>query len=141
MKVITPRTADSPTVGPGSLTCGFHYQIWIFKNKPTKTNKNLGIVTNAVVTLTLSVMFAVNFLLKNVKERLQIQSKNFTMNVSILKLKINRVIGYHMSYVVFVIKCYAAVEQTKKLNSLHLCFRTNLKKKRLLFLHDKHRRL
>ena len=35
----------------------------------------------------LSDMFAVNLLLKNVKERLQIQSKNFTKNVSILKLK------------------------------------------------------
>ena len=31
--VITPRTADSRAVRPGSLTCGFHYQIWIFKNK------------------------------------------------------------------------------------------------------------
>ena len=68
----------------------------------SKTNKNLGIVTNAAGTLTLSVMFAVNLLLTNVKERLQIQSKIFTKNVSILKLKINRVIGYHISYVVFV---------------------------------------
>ena len=87
MRVIIPRTSDSPAVGPGSLTCGFHYQVWIFKNKPTKTNKNLDIVTNAAGTLTLSVMFAVNLLLKNVNERLQIKSKNFTKNFSILKLK------------------------------------------------------
>ena len=97
----------------------------------SKTNKNLGIVTYGAGTLTLSVMFAVNFLLKNVEERLQIQSKNFTKNVSILKLKIDRVIGYHMSYVVFVRTCYAAVQQTKKSDSLHLRFGINLKIKKV----------
>ena len=77
-------------------------------------------------------MFGVNLLLENFKERLQIQLKNFTKNVSILKLKkINRVIGYHMSYVVFVITCYAAVQQTKKSNSLRLRFGTNLKIKKI----------
>ena len=62
---------------------------------------------------------------------LQIQTQNYTQNVSILNLKINRVIGYHMSYVVFVIACYAAVQQTKKSTSLHLRFATNLKIKKI----------
>ena len=101
--------ADSPAIGPGSLTCGFLYQIWIIKNKP-----EFAIATNAAEMLTLFVMFAVNMSLKNFKEILQIQSKNCITSVFMLKSKSNRVIEYHMSYVAFAIICYAAVRQTKR---------------------------
>ena len=141
MRFITPRTADSPAVGPGSLTCGFHYQIWIFKNKPTKNNQKSEHNHQCSGNANAFCYVCGEFVTQKCQRKITNSIKKLYKECFHIEIE-----NQQSDWVPHVIcgLCYNMLRRStadKKFKFTSPTLLTNLKITKIAILHDKHRRL